>query len=227
MVKRFTGGFAAALALFLLPLPAVGSGGASAAVERFSLAAHDRASRSLPEFDLVGLSWPAGTGERHARIRVRTDRKWSEWIDVEANVEEGPDPGSREARPLAGRLVSPPVWVDNADGLQIESALPVTAHVVRERTSALAAPLALAGRLIGSPSPAGALVPRPEIRTRGEWLAREPKATPSTGRVKVGFVHHTVGANEYSADQVPGILRGIQAYPVSYTHLTLPTIYSV
>ncbi len=212
MVKRFTGGFAAALILVLIPLPSVARGGATTGIERFSLAAHDRASRSLSEFDLVGLSWPAGTTDGHARIRVRTDREWSDWMEVEGNAEEGPDLGSREAAAGRGRLISPPVWVDRADGLQIDSALPVTAHLVRDRPKAAASPLALAGRVLGGESSAGALVARPEIRTRGEWLAREPKTGASIGRVKVGFVHHTVGANDYSADQVPGILRGIQAY---------------
>lgn len=212
MGKRFSGGFAAVLLLVLLPLPSLGSGGPTAAVERLTLSAHDRASRSLADFDLVGLSWPAGSSDPHARIRVRTDRKWSEWMDVEAHSEEGPDAGSPEALAGRGRLTTPPVWVDRADGLQVDSAQPVTVHVVRDRPRSSPSPLALAGKVLGSERPAGALVPRPEIHTRGQWLAREPKSTPSIGRVKVGFVHHTVGANEYSADQVPGILRGIQAY---------------
>ena len=32
------------------------------------------------------------------------------------------------------------------------------------------------------------------------------------GTVQAGFVHHTVNANNYTADQVPALLRGIYAY---------------
>jgi N-acetylmuramoyl-L-alanine amidase len=35
---------------------------------------------------------------------------------------------------------------------------------------------------------------------------------PSYGKINVAFVHHTDGSNNYTADQVPGIIRGIYAY---------------
>ena len=44
---------------------------------------------------------------------------------------------------------------------------------------------------------------------------REACATsraPSYGTVKTGFIHHTVNANNYTAEQVPALLRGIYAY---------------
>ncbi|MGN6754693.1 MAG: cell wall-binding repeat-containing protein, partial [Intrasporangium sp.] len=37
---------------------------------------------------------------------------------------------------------------------------------------------------------------------------------PAYGRVRAAFVHHTVNANDYTADQVPGIIRGIYTYHV-------------
>jgi hypothetical protein len=204
LVRRLTGGCAAVLVLVLLPFPSLGKVAARAGVERVSLAAGDGAVRRAERFDLIGLSWPADEDHPHGELRVRYGNRWSDWVDVHAHGEEGPDPASREAQ--AGRSSSPPIWVGGADAFQVRSEGPVTTHLVRDRKPSASPLSALSDRS------AAALVARPEIRTRGEWVAREPKAAPSYGRVQVGFVHHTVGTNDYSAEQVPGLIRGIQAY---------------
>ena len=207
MVRRWAAGLAAALALVVLPVPGTGPAVPKAAIEHLRLPAGPFADHSNEPFDLIGLSWPATADHAHARLRVRIDGEWTPWMDVEANPEEGPDLTSSEAR--RATVVSPPVWVGGADAYELDSEEPVQAHLVRDRTPKRAPVLAAMG--LGS-RPADALVARPEVRTRGEWVAREPKTDPSIGAVKVGFVHHTVGANDYSAEQVPGILRSIQAY---------------
>ena len=38
------------------------------------------------------------------------------------------------------------------------------------------------------------------------------KSSLRYGTIKAGFVHHTVNANDYTAEQVPAIIRGIYAY---------------
>ena len=38
------------------------------------------------------------------------------------------------------------------------------------------------------------------------------RRAPSYGTVKTGFIHHTVNTNNYTAEQVPSLLRGIYAY---------------
>src|SRR6195952_1134146 len=60
-----------------------------------------------------------------------------------------------------------------------------------------------------------ARAPKPYIYSRGQWGANEKmreQSAPSYGTVKTGFVHHTVNANNYTAAQVPALLRGIYAY---------------
>lgn len=59
-----------------------------------------------------------------------------------------------------------------------------------------------------------AAVPRPEIHSRADWGADESLMTwaPQPGRVRGAIVHHTVNANNYTADQVPSIMRGIYTY---------------
>ena len=57
--------------------------------------------------------------------------------------------------------------------------------------------------------------PKPYIYSRAQWGANEKmreQTAPSYGTVKTGFVHHTVNANNYTAAQVPALLRGIYAY---------------
>ncbi len=57
--------------------------------------------------------------------------------------------------------------------------------------------------------------PKPYIYSRAQWGANEKmreQGLPNYGTVKAGFIHHTVNANNYTAAQVPALLRGIYAY---------------
>lgn len=57
--------------------------------------------------------------------------------------------------------------------------------------------------------------PRPTIYSRAQWGANESlrdKGSLRYGTIKTGFIHHTVNANNYSASQVPALIRGIYAY---------------
>ncbi|WP_181312319.1 FG-GAP-like repeat-containing protein [Nocardioides campestrisoli] len=57
----------------------------------------------------------------------------------------------------------------------------------------------------------------PTIFSRAQWGADEKirhKSSLRYGSISAGFVHHTVNANDYTADQVPGIIRSIYAYHV-------------
>jgi hypothetical protein len=61
---------------------------------------------------------------------------------------------------------------------------------------------------------AGSYTRKPTIYSRAQWGADESlrKGTVEYGEVHAGFVHHTVNANDYTAEQVPGIIRSIYAY---------------
>ncbi|WP_327317034.1 peptidoglycan recognition protein [Streptomyces sp. NBC_01235] len=70
-----------------------------------------------------------------------------------------------------------------------------------------------------SPAPTAppSTVPQPPIRSRAEWGADEsisPDAPEYNKDVKVMFVHHTDGTNDYTCDQSPSIIRSIYAYHV-------------
>lgn len=58
---------------------------------------------------------------------------------------------------------------------------------------------------------------QPTIFSRAQWGADESirnKKALSYGTISAGFVHHTVNANDYTEEQVPGIIRSIYAYHV-------------
>ncbi|GAA4803790.1 N-acetylmuramoyl-L-alanine amidase [Nocardioides caeni] len=65
---------------------------------------------------------------------------------------------------------------------------------------------------------AGVFTPKPKIYSRAQWGANErlrDKGSLTYYEVHGGFVHHTVNANDYTASEVPGILRAIYAYHVN------------
>ena len=62
---------------------------------------------------------------------------------------------------------------------------------------------------------AATFTPKPQIYSRAQWGADErmrDKPSLHFFEVHAGFVHHTVNANDYSREQVPGIIRSIYAY---------------
>ncbi len=59
------------------------------------------------------------------------------------------------------------------------------------------------------------IAPKPRIYSRAQWGANErmrEQSAPDYGKIKTGFIHHTVNSNSYSKAQVPALLRGIYAY---------------
>ncbi|MFT4286867.1 FG-GAP-like repeat-containing protein [Nocardioides sp.] len=64
---------------------------------------------------------------------------------------------------------------------------------------------------------AATTVTKPYIYSRAQWGANEKlreQTEPSYGTIHGGFVHHTVNANDYTAAEVPAIIRSIYAYHV-------------
>ncbi|GAB3870237.1 N-acetylmuramoyl-L-alanine amidase [Terrabacter terrigena] len=60
-----------------------------------------------------------------------------------------------------------------------------------------------------------ASVPQPTIVSRAQWGADDrmmPCQPDALGGFKAAAVHHTVNANDYTAAQAPGLVRGIYAY---------------
>ena len=171
--------------------------------------------RAPKRFDLVGLSW-SGARDVRARIRVRYTGSgaWSAWTPM-----AGDHGGGRGAEP---------VWAGGADALQVRlSARPrgLRANFVNSTGTSTAPQRALTAlrravhgayvALTGEPARAQGAGGAPPIIPRAAWGAEQcgaPRAAPSYGTVQTGFVHHTVNANDYTAQDSAAIMLAICRY---------------
>ncbi|VXB11190.1 FG-GAP-like repeat-containing protein [Nocardioides sp. AX2bis] len=193
---------------------------------------------AVEDFGTVGVTWAPGTELDHDAVGVRyrdAEGAWSPWTEAEVEEDHGPDAGTPED--LRTRPGTDAVVVGDVDEVQVRvsSAGDAPADlraVVVEPGEALGTARELpaidtAGEDDTSDaSAAGATTddalelaatgsaPRPMIYSRAQWGADERlrSGSPSYGTVNAGFVHHTVNANEYDREDVPGILRSIYAY---------------
>ena len=177
----------------------------------------------------VGVTWaPSATAGSDVRVwaRTRLDGTWSDWADFEYDADHEPDPSSGEGR--ASRPGTDAYAVGEVDAVQVKLAASSVAAVPTDLRLAVVDPgaetspqrstAAIPADAAGDAelSAAGDGVPaRPAIFSRAQWGADESmRDRPSLhyGRVTMGFVHHTVNANDYTRDQVPALMRGIYAY---------------
>ena len=199
------------------------------------------APKPVDGYGVVGATWrgatPAGL---HVAVRTRTGDRWSPWTSLPVSVgDHAPDPASREA--LAARAGTEPLAVGEVDAIQVRATSasgeaprdlelsvidprrrpadrPDTGRQAAAATAGLGvstgSDIAAASVVRAREAALGVRAPRPRIRSRRAWGADERlrSGSPSYGRVKAAFVHHTVNANEYSRADVPAIIRGIYAY---------------
>ncbi len=173
-------------------------------------------------FSTIGATWDRGAKGR-VELRTRTAGRWSGWTALEA-YDAGPDTGSTDAATASGQVVSGPVWVGSSNAYQTRTVggavRGLKVVVVDAGTSTADADPT--GAPTG-PGVASAAAVQPAVYTRAQWGADESLrsfngsgcTTPDYGStVKVGFVHHTDGANTYTANETPAVIRGIYAYHV-------------
>ena len=189
-------------------------------------------------FNLVGLTWSddapktvsaaaAHGDEPELAMRTRTDDGgWTAWAPVSAHAEDGPDPGSPEARADG---MSNPVWAGEADWVQYRASerLPgVRLHFVNTDGTATAGDrvetalrgvantaVTTAARAL-SADLAGAQDPQPDMVSRASWAGDDcpPRTGAIYGEVRAAYVHHTVNLNDYSRAEAPQVVLGICRY---------------
>ncbi|MBX5441260.1 MAG: N-acetylmuramoyl-L-alanine amidase [Solirubrobacteraceae bacterium] len=153
-------------------------------------------------FDLAGLRWD---GDPRARIELRARRRggrWSEWLPVHVAHDHGPD----GAAPAPG---TDPVWTGRADEVELRldrSLRGLTLHTVRADGARRRIVVARAAQ---APAP-------PPIITRAQWGGDtlRTRGAPELGTVQMAFVHHTVNANSYTAEESPAIVLAIAKYHI-------------
>jgi len=193
---------------------------APARVDRSRRPAVMTAQLETGRFTAAGVTWTSRNAPADivVQIRVREQGAWTEWQALD--VSERPDSGSDESGQAPGRTTTEPYSTGSADAVQVRvdsqgAATPadLTLVTIDPGTS-----LADANPTGAPPAQAQGAAAQPTIIARAQWGADESlrncTATYSP-TIKVGFVHHTVGSNTYTASQSAGILRGIYAYHVN------------
>jgi hypothetical protein len=174
---------------------------------------------STGEYRMLGVSWRGAGPEADSAVvvsaRTRTDGAWTDWFEVPVNIDTGTEPSPN------GRFGAEPYWVGDSDGVQVRvdtvgGARPtdVRADLIEPGTSD--ADAAITGTWSGSS--AAASTNRPPIVTRAQWGADESlrdKRLENNATVKVAFVHHTAGSNNYSRSESPAVVRGLYSYYVN------------
>jgi len=163
------------------------------------------ASGPVTPFQLVGLHWQ-GPGTLDFRTQGANGR-WSAWQRVVEDDGDAPDAASAESRAMRGWRLGAPVWVGKADRVEVR------AHGRVGRAQALTVRSPISKVPLRVTASAGA----PEIVPRSGWQADESirRAAPIyADTLRMAFVHHTAGTNDYTKLQAPAIVRGIEVYHV-------------
>ena len=169
-------------------------------------------------FSMLGFELPDGVDELWVRTSV-DGLEWSDWVETErVEPDDGPDPGTPEAATDRSHRFAEPVWVEEANYLQVEvpADAPADADEVRAE---LIDSLGIAGQpterkvVPAGPESADA-INRPNIISRAGWGADESwrNGSPSYARdgVHMGVVHHTATSNSYS--DAKAVMRSMYRY---------------
>lgn len=167
----------------------------------------------IEPFSTIGVSW-TGSSETPPAIEVHTASGWMSLGNVGAEPDLGPDDGSTEAvaaeQVTGDERFSEPFWVGDANGYRVRARRGVrdaTVHLIRTRT--VMVPVLQQDQAGAAAAPHDG----PAIHGRSEWGAAPPASSPTTApAVKMAIVHHTAGSNDYTPEQVPSIIAGIQTY---------------
>jgi hypothetical protein len=184
---------------------------------------------------MTGLSW--ASGDPHAVwLQTQVDGVWGEWETMTLSHSHGEDPvdealhehddesATEGDRPGTDAivLIEPDAFRFLVEG-PIDDALAFVFRDQQSSTSSSAGPqgIARSTALVSPALPASASLqrwPGPSfVRDRSSWDTTNCAASGATftaSSSRAVIVHHTAGSNSYTADQVPGVLRGLCAFSV-------------
>jgi uncharacterized protein with LGFP repeats len=169
------------------------------------------------EFSLVGVTWTDDPAVTDTGVRVRIQSAagtWGEWTEIEAH-ESGADETATRLTSIRGG--TEPVWTGPSTGVEAEVVTRSGANPRDVRLDLVDAAASATDTMTVAPgqNSARAAAAAPAIHTREDWGADEsirtwkPEYAPT---IKAATLHHTVNANDYTAAEVPAMIRAIYRY---------------
>ena len=157
-------------------------------------------------FNLVGLHW-RGPGSVQFRTRSLAGR-WSAWEAAAPEAEDQPDAGTAERARYGAWRLGNPWWVGPSDRIEYR----LRGKVTKLRAFFVWSPTA--GVPARTLQQAGAPADRPAERLERGREDQARGTRPIAPALRLALVHHTAGANGYTAAQSPAIVRAIELYHV-------------
>ena len=169
----------------------------------------------VDEFSLVNLNWAydRAVTDTVVQVRVQDDTgRWGEWNELgveDAEPNAGADLGTQR------RGATAPLWTGPSTGVEVELVTRSGAAPTDVRVELIDPGASAADTAPGAPEiqdTADAAMAMPDVYSRAQWGADEslrtwaPEYAPT---IKAATVHHTATSNNYTAAEVPAILRGI------------------
>ena len=167
-------------------------------------------------FNLAGISWEGDTPPSRVLARTADQDGWSDWVDLDLGLEDGPDAGSPEA--MTAKQATAPLVAPEASGIQIQVLSQPGADLPPQITPVLVPTAATSGIMtmaVAKPASGSLDINKPAIHPRSDWKAkpaRENDFAKTPASLNGAIIHHTVNSNSYSAAQVPTLLYNIQSY---------------
>ncbi|MGY1641367.1 N-acetylmuramoyl-L-alanine amidase [Geodermatophilus sp. SYSU D00703] len=172
----------------------------------------------VDDFSLVGVTWafdPAVT-DTVVQVRVRdASGAWGEWTEVGSeDAEQAPD-ADTEGRVRGGTA---PLWTGPATAVEAELVTRSGAQPTDVQLDLVDPGDSAADASLGTPDiqdTADAAMAMPPVYSRAQWGADESIMgwTPQyAGTIRAATLHHTADTNNYTADQVPAMMRSIYRY---------------
>jgi uncharacterized protein with LGFP repeats len=173
---------------------------------------------ATPPFSLVGVTWahdPAVT-DTLVQVRVRdAEGQWGSWTEVGTEDAEQ-DLGAVSDEVARGGTA--PVWTGPSTGVEVELVTRSGAAPIDVQLDLVDPGTSAADAYLETPEiqdTADAAMALPPVFSRAQWGADErirtwdPEYAPT---IKAATIHHTADSNDYTADDVPAIMRSIYRY---------------
>lgn len=166
-------------------------------------------------FSMVGVSWTGADGEAvTAQIRVKDleSGEWTEWAELTV------DPAAMGAGSDEIRSGTAPYWFGISSGVEVAVTIPDGSDVHDVKLTLIDPKKVAQDANAQQATPnatAGATAAMPPVYSRAQWGADESQSGWSpqySGDLKAVTIHHSADGNNYSMDDVPGIMRSIYRY---------------